>query len=359
MATGIINIPLAGQRLARPPGPGTGEEPPAVLSYFVAGPENALVELAVRSVLDHIPGKYNPLVLCGAEGTGKSHLARGVAGFWGKNTPRKSVACVSASEFAVELTEALETHALDEFRSRYRGASLLVFEDADQLAGNLPAQEELIHTMDAIVAAERQLLVTLRADAGRLEQILPSLRSRLGCGLSVDICPPGVAARAAILPQLANFYGVALSKPATRTLAEGLAGIVPELNRVVAQLAADARFGEQPLGPDAARRHLNGHNTPPRPALREIASATARYFSVRLSELRSPSRARAAVTARGVAMYLARHLTKQSLQQIGQYFAGRDHTTVMHGCRRTESLLKTDPAIRLAVHRLQQKWPAT
>lgn len=344
-------IPLPGHS----PVPGGGENSYSALPEFLAGPENRLVPVAVRSVLEGSASGYNPVVFCGPGGTGKSHLARGLAGQWKARYRRRQVLYTTAADFARELRDAVDTQATDEFRTRYRKAALLVLEDLGWLADKHPVQAELEHTLDQRLATARQVVVTAPAAPSRLAGIIPRLQSRLECGLTVALSPPDPDARLTILRQLAGQQKIELSGSASEMLAEGLPVTVPELAEALVQLELPARLEGGTIDAEAAGRFLAQRNGWGTARLRDVALTTARFFALKLSELRGPSRRQAVATARGVAMYLARRLTPKSLEQIGQYFGGRDHTTVMYGCRKTEGLLKDDPSICQAVKQLQEK----
>jgi chromosomal replication initiator protein len=170
------------------------------------------------------------------------------------------------------------------------------------------------------------------------------------------LAPPGPAARKAILQQLAVLKSVDLPESVAEVLAEGLAGTAPELAGALLQLAAPAGFDGEPIELENVKQYLcerSGNRK--QPTMHEIAVATARHFRLRLSELRSSVRRRALVTARGVAVYLARNIGGKSLQEIGHYFGGRDHSTVMHSCRKTEEMSASDPAIHEALARLKKE----
>ena len=217
MVDGVVDIPLPGRPLES-----DGEDGRRVAScHFLAGPENRLVEVAVRSVIDETPQRqpdcpdsppaascYNPLVLHGPSGTGKSHIARGLAAAWKARDRRQRVVLTTAVDFARELADAIESQAVEEFRTKYRTADLLVFEDLGQLAtrksGKLSAQEELVHTLDALLADGRWVVVTASAAPAELPGLLPALQSRLAAGLTIPLAPPGPAARLAVLRQLAD-----------------------------------------------------------------------------------------------------------------------------------------------------------
>jgi chromosomal replication initiator protein len=354
MVDGVVGIPLEGRTVDFTAEQG-GAIPPC---HFFAGPENRLVEVAVRSVVEQQPNGYNPLVLYGPSGTGKSHLVQGLAAAWKARDRRQRVVCTTAVDFARELAEAIESQGVDEFRERHRGAALLVVEDLGLLptrkSGKLNAQEELLHTLDTLTADGRWVVVTASAAPAALPDILPALQSRLTAGLVIPLAPPGVEARLAILQQIAAARSISLPEPVARVLAEGIAGTAPELAGSLLELAMSVDMQTEDLDDEATRDFVADRCRAPLPTLHDIALATARHFSLRLSDLRSPARHRALVVARGVAVYLARQMTRESLQQIGQYFGGRDHTTVLHSCCKTEGLLATDPAVREAVERLLQ-----
>jgi chromosomal replication initiator protein len=434
MVDGVVDIPLEGRTVGC-----AAEQGGAVPAcHFLAGPENRLVEVAVRAVVEGVKGDslafadtktetapYNPLVFCGPSGLGKSHLVHGLVAAWKArfkgDSPtfvdtktgavprdrRQRVVCTTAVDFARELAEAIESQGVDEFREKYRGAHLLIVEDLGMLptrkSGKLNAQEELLHTLDALVAENCWVVVTASAPPAALPGILPALQSRLTAGLVIPLAPPGVEARLAILRQLATARGLPLPEPVARVLAEGIVGTAPELAGSLVELAMSAidsereteEVGDLPeyrgdlphnvlktvepagnlpyntcpqphdlqtvqLDVEAARNFVAERSRTRQPTLHDIALATARHFSLRLSDLRSPVRRRVLVVARGVAIYLARRLTQESLQEIGRYFGGRDHTTVLHSCQKTTELLATDRAVREAIEQLQEdlgkKW---
>ena len=353
---GVIDIPIPGSKISVRHGGSEAEHSAVGMQQFVAGEENEFVEVVIRSTLDNKSVRYNPIVLFGPSGTGKSHLARGLIAPWKTTRRRARVICTTAADFARELADAIETQATDDFRRRYRKVGLLVIEDVGELSGKPAAQEELAQTLDCLVKATNQVVLTAPVAPGQLTKLGVRLRSRLEAGLAVPLARPSAATRLVILRRLAQRRDVELRDSAARILADGLRVTVPELYGALLQLEVPARLAGGVIDTETARRYLCDRKELRQPSLREIASATAKSFSLKLSELRSPSRRRAVVLARGVAMYLARHLTDHNYRQIGRYFSGRDHTTVMYGCRRTESLLKTDPAMREVVERLQRKW---
>jgi chromosomal replication initiator protein len=326
----------------------------------LAGPENRLVDVAVRSILEESDTGFNPLVLHGPSGTGKSHIARGLAAEWKARFPRSRVVCVAAIEFAQELAEAIESQAVEEFRATYRTADFLVLEDLGQLATEkserLSAQEEFVHTLDGLLAEGRWIVVTASAAPAELPGLLPALQSRLSAGLSVAVAPPESKTRQAILQQFAAVREIELSDSVAQVLADGLGGTATELTGALMQLSAPVEDDHETIDLERAREFLaNRNGQQPQPSMHDIALATARHFSLRLNDLRSPTRRRLLVSARGVAIYLARNFAGLSFQEIGRYLGGRDHSTVMHSCHKTEELNVSDPAIHRAIQRLHKE----
>lgn len=351
MVDGIVEIPLSGKPLEH-----AGDLGRAALRSFVAGPENRLVGPAVASVLEETDQGYSPLVIYGATGTGKTHLVHGIAAAWRSRYPGRPVVLTTAIDFARRLADAIETQAVDDFVVEHRTAALLIVEDLQYLTDKRAAQEELLAVMDTVAALDGRIVVTASAAPSQIVGLLPGLAGRLMGGLALPLAPPCEASRLLLLERLASLRGIELTEPVSRLLAEGLAGGVPELHAAIAHLATAAQHDGSAITVAAARQYLAERQARREPTLRAVAVATARHFSLKLSDLRSASRRRNVVTARDVAMYLARNLTRKSLEQIGAYFGGRDHTTVSHGCSKVEQLMITEPGVRQAVLELQERF---
>lgn len=355
MEDGVTSIPLLGQPLGKPDR--TRSDPrSALLSEFIVGPENRLVCVAVESILQSSAPCYSPIVLYGPSGSGKSHVALGIAAAWTVRSRRRPALCMTAVDFARELNDAIETQSVEDFRDRYRRTSLFILDDVGHLADRLTAQRELMAALDEFEDEGICVVVTASAAPGQLSGLTPGLVSRLMGGLTVPLVRPGPDARMEIVRRLAELRSIKLEEPLVKAFADGLEGTVPELYGALVQLELSTQLDGTVIDAEQIKRYLAQRNGALAPSLREITLATARHFSITMAELRSPSRRRAVVMARGVAMYLARTLTGMSLEQIGRYFGGRDHTTVSYGCSTTEKLLKTEPSIREAVQQLQQRW---
>lgn len=335
----------------------TGAEAPR-LAKFVVGPENALVDVAVEAVLERPAEAYNPIVFHGPSGTGKSHLVSGLARGWKASRRAQSVVHATAADFARDLGEAIETQTVSDFHTRYTTASLLVLEDLQALGEKRAAQRELLQILDASGDTAQWVVLTSRVAPRLLAGFTSRLKARLIAGLTVPLVPPALETRLVILERLAARRKTALPEDVLRTLAERLPVTVPGLAGALTQLEGTSRLDGQPIDVARVEEYIAALETSRQPPLRDIARLAARHFSLKLADLRGPSRCRSVVAARGVAMYLARRLTQQSLEQIGRYFGGRDHKTVSHSCRRTVERLKTEPGIRQAVTQLESQLKA-
>ncbi len=336
-------------------------------SEFLAGPENRLAVAAVESLLAERHSPFNPLVLHGPSGTGKSHLAVALSRCWA--TERRlagstaagqagsgtlvvgdgEVVYATAADFARWLKTAIDERTTAALRTRLRGAALLVIEDLTQLAERRAAQQELLATLDAVLNGGGQVIVTSRTAPERIAGLSPELASRLTGGLTVPLAPPDRAARLAFVERLAKQRGFELSAAAARALADGITGTMADLRGAVVELHALAERDGHTIDVAAVRRWLAERRSRLRPSLRTITRAAAKHYGLRVADLASPSRQRNVVQARAVAIYLARELTESSLEQLGRHFGGRDHTTVLHSFRAIEGRMRTDPATRRAV----------
>jgi chromosomal replication initiator protein len=315
-----------------------------------------LIGVAVAALLDENEPRYNPLVIYGPPGTGKSHIARGLAakGLL-RNGAAGDVVFTTGADFARLLHEAIEARTTARFRSRFRGASLFILDDLTQLATKRIAQQELIHTLDAIIAGGGQVVIASRTAPVQLSALAAGLRSRLSAGLAVSLAPPAAAARLALVERLAALRRIALPESAARILADGLSATAPELSGALAELQVQADVEQTSIDAGRVRRFLAERQVRLRPSLRTITGLSAKYFCLRISDLTSASRRRAVVQARAIAVFLARQLTAKSLEQIGAYFGGRDHTTVLHSFRAIEARVRTDPATRRAVSDIRKR----
>jgi chromosomal replication initiator protein len=378
---GVLSIPFAGWTADPEFRPAAERQRAPNLCEFVVGPENRYVPFAVEKLFQTAPlalqppdnfdirfpesgdtsareplgNPCSPLVFHGPPGTGKSHLAFGIADQWRSHHQGSSVVYVTAADYARQFHDAIESRTVEAWRASYRSVALLVLEDLGQLSTKTAAQIELIQTLDALADRQSHVVVTSRQALDQISSLAPGLRSRLEAGLVIGLNLPSIATRRVLLERLSRQRNTLLAEPALTMLSEQLSVSVPELFGALLYLETAAILEESQIDAARVQEYLSRRVVAAAPSLRGIAAHTARHFCLDIAELKSPSRRRAVVVARGVAMYLARQLTGKSLEQIGDYFGGRDHTTVLHGCRKTEELMKTDSNTRKAVSHLHQK----
>lgn len=334
---------------------------------FVAGPENAVLLGAIEDFCASPETLYNPLVLHGPPGIGKTHLARIIAerhhatGATDEGAGDGGEIFTTGSDWATGYADAVESRTLSAWRERNRSARLLVIDGLEALAGKHAAQIELLHTCDELLHTGQKIVVTARREPGHSRGLLPGLASRLMAGLVVEIVAPGEATRRLAIEKFAHDRQLVIDAAAIDLLAAELAVTVPELSGALHELRTLARdtmtspgsIDRISIDRAAVRALLQRRRGQRDMTLRNIAGKTARHFGVPLAELRGPSRRQNIAKARGVAMHLARQLTGKSLEAVGGYFGGRDHTTVMYACRKTDELIASDATIRSAVAELR------
>jgi chromosomal replication initiator protein len=351
----VVELAISGQASSEGNAGGSCLDKESWSGTFLAGPENSLVVEAVNHTLNGGYPIYNPLFFYGLSGVGKTHLAAGMAEAWRKVHGSRDSIYVTAVDFAHQWTDAIEAQATGEFQARYRRAGMVAIDDLHALGDRRAAQEELLHTIDALLGAGSRVVLTAYAAPGELAGLSAALQARLVGGLVVGLAPPGRAVRMAAARKFSGLKGLDLSDEAAAGLADALPESLSAIWAAVNYLEMSATVDPDKPIEERVAEYLASRQAG-EPSLREIAVAAARHFSVRLAELRSGSRRRAVVLARDVAMYLARTLTGKSYQQIGAYFCGRDHSTVSHGCAKTAELVKTDPSLRNAVDQLRRRF---
>jgi len=358
MTSGVFSIPFGPYRSAVRRSRKSDPPPPVTLHEYIGGKENLLVQFAAECILERRPG-YSPIVFFGPNSTGKSLLANGLASKWKRdNGTTARVIAVSGPEFAREYGNAAQTDSLEELRTKYRSPSLLVIDDLDQTAAKNGTQNELVSILDTLCQRSAQVVVTLKDSPPESNALPARLASRLSSGLTVPLVPPKTAASVAILKRLANVRKISVSDDIMELLGESLTDkssrppSVPQLNDALLKLDELSQHEQEPISATMAAQVLGSQTVVRKPQLRSITKQVCKYFNLKTAELKGPARRQRVVRARGVAMLLARQLTNNSLEQVGRHFGNRDHSTVLHACRKTQSLMQTDPAIRRAMKEL-------
>lgn len=312
---------------------------------FIAGEENWVALAAVQRMIE--PNPPGCFTLFGATGTGKSHLLGLLCRLWKEISPHCSILSSTAAEFGQTFAEALVSRRVRQFRHRWEQADFIVLDDLQFLGEYPAAQDEFVAILRAAERGALCVAVACRIPPWHCEDLDPRVGAILQGGLTARLQPPGEDARRAILQMAFRQKGITVTDAALQLFAEELTGSPRQLLGFALKLRQAA--GRGPVDYPAARAFLRQCSPRPTTSIDRIAKVTARYFGIRLKDLRGPGRSRAEVLARNVAMYLAQRLTGASLQQIGQYFGGRDHTTVGYGCRKIEALSQSDPAMQQAI----------
>jgi chromosomal replication initiator protein len=320
--------------------------PSAQAERFIAGPENALVRvLADAATRDPTP--FNPLVLCGPSGVGKSSLAHLLSHERLKALGLVHVLETTGAELAQSLAQAVETKSSGELRTRYHRCDLLVIDNVAELSGKVAAQQFLVTAIDVLFRRGVFVIATLRKLPQEEAGLLPALASRLSAGLIVPLSPPGDLARRELVRDLAQRLNLPLAEPLIgRLSATGQRGASPTpagLRRTVLRLASAAEHGGKRIGPELIDQVLAAEQPDPAATVRQMSTAVARHFGVTLTQLKGKSREQTVAQARSLAMYLCREHTDLTFSQIGKLFGHRDHSTVLHACRKAATLASRDP----------------
>jgi chromosomal replication initiator protein len=314
---------------------------------FVEGKSNQLAKAAASQVGEN-PGKsYNPLFIYGGVGLGKTHLMHAIGNAMVARNPGANVAYVHSERFVGDMVRGLQHNTISEFKRSYRSLDALLIDDIQFFAGKERSQEEFFHTFNALLEGQRQIILTCDRYPKEVHGLEERLKSRFGWGLTVAIEPPELETSVAILMSKAQAEGVELPDEVAFFIAKRIRSNVRELEGALRRVIANSRFTERPINLDFAKEALRDLLAVQARlvSIENIQKTVAEYFKIRVADLLSKRRSRSIARPRQVAMTLAKELTNHSLPEIGDAFGGRDHTTVLHGCRRIEALRTTDKRI--------------
>jgi chromosomal replication initiator protein len=328
----------------RPKAPKPFLNPKYVFSNFVVGPNNNLAHAAALAVAE-APGRaYNPLFLYGKAGLGKTHLMHAVGHSVADRFADLQVEYVTTETFTNELISAIREDRMTSFRERYRSIDLLLVDDVQFIAGKERTQEEFFHTFNALYESGKQIILSSDRPPKDIPTLENRLRSRFEWGLITDIQPPELETRIAILNMNAEYRGVKIPNEVTDFIARQVTSNIRELEGALVRVVVYASMNNTALDRDTAARALSDVFTPGDLSLTmdDILRATARHFEVDPADIKSKGRRQELVAPRQVAMYLIRELTSHSYPEIGQFFSGRDHSTVMYAVQKITDRLNGD-----------------
>ena len=323
---------------------GARVNPEFTFDNFVEGKSNQLAKAAARQVAENPGRAYNPLFVYGGVGLGKTHLMHAVANAMKTRRGDSRVAYVHSERFVGDMVRALQHNAMAGFKSAYRSLDALLIDDIQFFAGKERSQEELFHTFNSLLEGQQQVILTCDRYPKEIAGLEERLKSRFGWGLMVSIEPPELETCVAILMSKAHGAGVVLPEEVAFFIAKRIRSNVRELEGALRRVAATAQFTGRPITLEFAKEALRDLL-----ALQEklvtienIQKTVAEYYKIRVADLLSKRRSRSIARPRQVAMALSKELTNHSLPEIGDAYGGRDHTTVMHACKRIKELRESD-----------------
>jgi chromosomal replication initiator protein len=319
-------------------------DPHYTFDAFVEGKSNQLGKASAMQVANNPGRAYNPLLLYGGTGLGKTHLMHAAGNLIRANNPATRVLYLRSEQFVSAMIDALRTKKMDDFKRRFRDVDALLIDDIQFFAGKNTTQEEFFHTFNALFEGKQQIILTCDRYPKEVDNLEPRLKSRLGWGLSVAIEPPDFETRAAILLSKAAARGLDVPQHVAFLIAKRMRSNVRDLEGALNTLAARANFLGRAITEEFAQETLRDLLTVHSQAitLTNIQKTVADYYQISLPNLLSTSRSRSLARPRQMAMALSKELTEHSLPEIGKAFGGRDHTTVLHACRTIRDLCLVD-----------------
>lgn len=315
---------------------------------FVEGKSNQLAHAAARQVADNAGGSYNPLFIYGGVGLGKTHLMHAVGNHLQTKNPNAKVLYVHSERFVQDMVKALQLGAINEFKRFYRGLDALLIDDIQFFAGKDRSQEEFFHTFNALLEGGQQMILTCDRYPKEIEGLEDRLKSRFGWGLTIGVEPPELETRVAILLKKAEQADMHLPDDAAFFIASKIRSNVRELEGALKRVRANAQFTGSEITLPFIKETLKDLLAlqDKQVSVDNIQRIVAEYYKIKLSDLLSKRRTRSIARPRQVAMALSKELTNHSLPEIGSAFGGRDHTTVLHACRKIKELQESSADIR-------------
>jgi len=314
---------------------------------FVEGKSNQLARAASMQVAENPGEAYNPLFIYGGVGLGKTHLMQAIGNLIVASRPGAQVAYLHSERFVADMVKALQHNAINEFKRYYRSVDALLIDDIQFFAGKERSQEEFFHTFNALLEGQSQVILTCDRYPKEVHGLEERLKSRFGWGLTVAIEPPELETRVAILVNKASQANVELPNDVAFFIAKRIHSNVRELEGALRRVIASARFTGRSIDLKFAKEALRDLLAlqDKLVSIDNIQKTVAGYYKIRVADLLSARRTRSITRPRQIAMALAKELTSHSLPEIGEAFGGRDHTTVLHACRKINELKESDGRI--------------
>ncbi|GBG13768.1 chromosomal replication initiator protein [Novimethylophilus kurashikiensis] len=341
--------PVASQSKKVKPGSKTdtsGLNPSLTFSNFVTGKANQLARAAALQVAENPGGAYNPLFVYGGVGLGKTHMIQAIGNHLRSQRPDARISYLHAEKYVSDVVKAYQHKAFDEFKKRYHSLDLLLIDDIQFFAGKGRTQEEFFYAFESLIGANKQIVITCDTLPKEISGIEDRLKTRFSWGLTVVVEPPELEMRVAILIEKANAAKIRLEEDVAFLIAKHIRSSVRDLegalNRVIAMANFTGKSIDTNLVKDALKDIIGRVQSI---TIESIQKTVADYYKIKVAEMYSQKRSRNIARPRQIAMALARDLTNSSFPEIGEAFGGRDHTTVMHACKKIDSLKSAEPTL--------------
>lgn len=331
--------------------------PKYIFENFVVGQNNNLAHAAAVAVAESPGNAYNPLFIYGGVGLGKTHLMHAVGHSVAQRFPEKKIEYVSTETFTNELINAIREDRMTEFRDRYRSVDLLLVDDIQFIAGKERTQEEFFHTFNALYEARKQIILSSDRPPKDILTLEARLRSRFEWGLITDIQPPDLETRVAILKMNSEYRNMRIPEEVLEYIAKQITSNIRELEGALMRVIAYASLNGVQLSKAVAVKALSDVFAASEAGLtpEEILKAVAEHYNLKLEEIRGAGRRKEVVIPRQIAMYLIREMTHASLPEIGQFFDGRDHTTVLYAIQKIQESLDNDSSLQQAIKNIKER----
>ncbi|MDD3575516.1 MAG: chromosomal replication initiator protein DnaA [Halothiobacillus sp.] len=314
---------------------------------FVEGKSNQLARAASQQVAQNPGVGYNPLFIYGGVGLGKTHLMQAVGNAILERSPDARVVYLHSERYVQQMVSSIKNNTIEEFKNFYRSVNALLIDDIQFFAGKNRSQEEFFHTFNALIEQGQQIIMTCDRYPKEIEGLEERLKSRFGWGLTVAVEPPDLETRVAILQSKAEQSQISLSTDVAFFIAKRVRANIRELEGALRRVIATAQFTGRPITVESTKEALKDQIAAQAKliTLENIQRTVAKYYNLKLTDLTGTRRSRSIARPRQVAMSLAKELTNHSLPEIGEAFGGRDHTTVIHACKKIEELREIEPKL--------------
>jgi chromosomal replication initiator protein len=336
-----------------------GKHPQLRVDYtfenFVIGDNNGFASNAALAISKNPGTSYNPFLIYGGVGLGKTHLMQSIGNRVWRDSPKMKVICITAEEFTNEFIQSIHDKSTQNFKNKYRYVDVLLIDDIHFLQNKLGSQEELFHTFNALYDANKQMVFTCDRPVSELKNLSDRLRSRFERGLNVDLQPPNFETRSAILKKKVEASRITVPDEVVEIIAKNISTNVRDLEAALTKLIAYAELVHKDITLEIAQNQLKdvfSQSKQGNVTIDNILRVVADFYKLSYNDLKGKKRTKNIAFPRQVAMYIARDITEYSTTELGFEFGGRDHTTVMHACQKIEERLKLDPNLESTMQAL-------